>query len=147
MFSVALNRGNFTQESNSTLDPNLGVLAFGGVAPVPVTNTTLTVPIQGFVSSSGTAGYFFYALDVDSYNFPGSERLLSAGYAILDTGTTLTYIPSNIARAFNERFQPPARFVQAEDTYYVDCDAIAPNFNVTIAGVQFAVDQIGRAHV
>lgn len=135
-----MDRANFTEETNSTFTPNLGVIAFGGIAPVPVTKSSVTVPVQGFVTSSGTTGLFFYSVDVDSYVFTGSNRLKTAGQVILDTGTTLNYVPTPIAKAFNAQFKPPAKFVEDEDTFYVDCNAQAPSLSVTIGGVEFAVD-------
>ncbi|KAJ3540372.1 hypothetical protein NM688_g6233 [Phlebia brevispora] len=139
-FSVALNRGSFAEETNSTLDPNLGFLAFGGIAPVEVTKTSVTVPVQGFETTSGTSGFFFYAVDVDSWVFPGSNKRHTAGSVILDTGTTLNYVPTQIAAEFNSKFKPPATFDEDEDTYFVDCDATAPAFSATIGGVEFTVD-------
>ncbi|KAF5368298.1 hypothetical protein D9757_010525 [Collybiopsis confluens] len=44
-FSVALNRGSFEAENNSLYDPNLGVIAFGGIAPVPVTTNIISIII------------------------------------------------------------------------------------------------------
>ena len=43
-FSVTLNRGSFAAQENS-IDPNLGYLAFGGIAPVGTTNTSVTTSI------------------------------------------------------------------------------------------------------
>lgn len=140
VFSVALNRGSFAAQLNSTLDPNLGFLAFGGIAPVPVTHTSVTVPVQSLTTSSGTTSLFFYTVDIDSYIFPGSNRVRTAGSAILDTGTTLNYVPTDVAKAFNAAFRPPARFVEDEDTFYVDCNATAPVFTAKIGGTEFALD-------
>ncbi|KAF7795741.1 hypothetical protein EIP86_006908 [Pleurotus ostreatoroseus] len=139
-FSVALDRGSFVKETNSTFDPHLGFIAFGGIAPVPVTRTSVTVPVQGFTTTSGTSGFFFYAVDVDSWVFPGSNRKHTAGSVILDTGTTLNFVPTQIAQEFNSKFDPPATFDADEDTYFVDCNATAPAFSATIGGVEFAVD-------
>lgn len=80
-------------------------------------------------------------MDVDAYTFTGSTKLSGSGkQAILDTGTTLNYIPTKLAKAFNAKFSPPATFKEDEDTYYVDCDARAPSFKVKIGGVSFSVD-------
>jgi hypothetical protein len=90
VFSVALDRGSLAAQENSTYDSPLGYLAFGGIAPVKVTSTAVTVPVQGYhVSSSPTAKYFFYTVDVDAYVFPGSNKLSTNGTAILDTGRLL----------------------------------------------------------
>jgi hypothetical protein len=51
-FSIALDRPTFEQEKNVPFDPSLGLLAFGGIAPVPVLETEVTVPIQGYAGKS-----------------------------------------------------------------------------------------------
>lgn len=141
-FSVALNRGSFKEMENSTYDPNLGYLAFGGIAPVATTNTAVTVPVQGTTFNGGsTTGYFFYTVDIDSYVFAGASKLTGYGkQAILDTGTTLNYVPTALAKEYNSKFVPPAKFVEDEDTYYVECDAKVPSFEVEIGGTKFSVD-------
>ena len=141
-FSVALNRGSLAARENSTEDPNLGYLAFGGIASVNTVNTCVTTPIQGYsVSTSYRKEYLFYTVDVDAYSFNGSKPLSCAGkQAILDTGTTLNYLPSNVAQAYNSKFVPKATFNTTDHTYYVSCNATVPAFTVEIAGTNFTVD-------
>lgn len=116
------------------------------MAPVAVTRTAATVPVQGYSASTGDPSnsnptYFFYTVDVESYTFPGSSKLVTSNNnTILDTGTTLNYIPTNLAKAFNDAFVPKATFVEDEDTYYVDCNAKAPEFLVKIGSQTFSVD-------
>jgi hypothetical protein len=113
---------------------------------VKTTSTAATVPVQGYlVSSSPTAKYFFYTVDIDAYIFSGSSKLSTNGSAILDTGTTLNYVPTEVARAYNADFKPAATYVEDEDTYYVDCNAKAPAFSVKIGGKSFAID--GRDNI
>ncbi|KAF7971938.1 hypothetical protein HWV62_19387 [Athelia sp. TMB] len=146
-FSVALDRGTFAAQENSTYDPNLGYVAFGGIAPVATTGIATTIPVQttGFAPAGNFTGYFFYTVDIDAYVFPGSTAkglsLTGAGkQAILDTGTTLNYLPTALAKAYNKEFKPPATFVEDEDTYYVNCNATVPAFTVVIGGASFTVD-------
>lgn len=106
---------------------------------VPVTERRVTVPVLPAVAQSGTAAYGFYTVEVDAYNFPGSSELHTRGQAILDTGTTLIYVPTHVAKAYNDAFDPPAKYRRDEDTYYVDCAATAPPFAVTIDGVKFRI--------
>ncbi|KAI0685703.1 aspartic peptidase domain-containing protein [Cytidiella melzeri] len=146
VFSVSLNRGTFAARANSSFDPNLGFLAFGGIAPVSVTSTAVTVPIQGFAVSSGTSELFFYNIDVDSYTFPGSNKVNTTGSAaILDTGTTLNFVPTPVALAYNAAFRPPATFDEDAGLFVVDCDSTAPPFSAVIGGKPFVVD--GRDNV
>jgi hypothetical protein len=108
--------------------------------PVPVTHNSVTVPIQGFaVSSTETDELFFYNIDIDAYVFPGSKSLKTTGTSILDTGTTLLYLPTPIADALAAAFDPPAVFSDDFGAYVVACNATAPPFSVVIGGKSFAV--------
>jgi hypothetical protein len=83
VFSVALDRGTFDQQENDPFDPKLGFLSFGGIAPVPVVNTAVTVPIQGYsvnshIPSNGPGSeFFYYTVDVEAYTFPGSNSVVT----------------------------------------------------------------------
>jgi hypothetical protein len=106
-FSIALNRGSDSAEANSTYDPNLGYLAFGGKVPessVPVTERSITVPIQTVEAQSGTASYGFYSVNVDAYTFPGSSQLYTSVQAVLDSGTTLLTAPTHFAKGESKLF-------------------------------------------
>lgn len=138
-FSVALNRGSFAAQESSTLDEKLGYIAFGGIAPVKTTSNAATVPMQGYIVSDGSKQLAYYTVNVTSYNFSGADKLSQKNnQAILDTGTTLNYLPPNIAREYNAKFSPKATL--QDGYYYVDCDAKVPAFSVTIGGKKFTVD-------
>ncbi|KAF7342195.1 Acid protease [Mycena venus] len=151
-FSVALNRPTPEQEEHDAYDPNLGILAFGGIADVPVLhNTSTTVSVQTFPSNAtGADGkFFFYTIPIDSYNFPGSENVpearnasLGNGTTILDTGTALNLIPGPVAAAYAAAFDPPAELTSAAGLtlYVAQCNASVPPFSVTIGGQAFSVD-------
>ena len=135
-----MDRGSIAEETNSTIDPGLGVIAFGGIAPVPVTSTAVTVPMQAVAVTGGTTELLWYLVDIDAYTFPGSDALNTSGSAILDTGTPLNAVPAPIAQAFNARFDPPATYDADSQMFFVDCGATAPAFSVMLGGVAFAVD-------
>jgi len=146
-FSIALDRGTFDQQENDPFDPNLGFLSFGGIAPVPVVNTAVTVPIQGYSATTGIpengpgSEFFFYTVDVQAYTFPGSNRVVTANNnTILDTGTTLNFVPTDVAASYNAQFHPPAVLDTDADLYVVDCNAQVPEFNVIIGGKTFTID-------
>ncbi|KAF7315938.1 Acid protease [Mycena indigotica] len=146
-FSVALNRGTFDQQENDPFDPNLGFLSFGGLAPVPVTSTSVTVPVEGYSVTTGIPSsapgspFFFYTVAVQGFTFPGSNHVHTANNnTILDTGTTLNFIPTDVMAAFAKAFQPPATLDEDFGLYLVDCNAKVPEFLVTIGGVRFSVD-------
>ncbi|KAJ7049937.1 acid protease [Mycena amicta] len=146
-FSVALDRGSFDQQENDPFDPNLGFLSFGGIAPVPVTATSVTIPVEGYSvvtgipSSAPGSPFFFYTVDVERYTFPGSNRVLTANNnTILDTGTTLNFVPTDVITAYAKAFHPPATLDEDFGLYLVDCNAQVPEFLVTIGGKTFSVD-------
>jgi hypothetical protein len=134
-------------ELNSTFDPHLGYLAFGGIAPVKITDVAATVPIRthSFAPRSSVK-YGFYSVAVDSYLFNGSTPLAAGEkQGILDTGTTLNYLPPAIAKAYNAKFVPPATYDGVYQLYVVDCNATAPPFAVVIGGKKFTID--GRDNI
>jgi hypothetical protein len=150
VFSISLNRPTFDQGNNDPFDPNLGFLAFGGIAPVPTLKTIATVPLQGFSfssngmavpSNSPDAEFFWYMVEIDAYSFPGSDTLTTrSNNTAFDTGSTVNWLPTPIAVAYNAQFIPPATFDPSSGTYSVDCNATAPAFAVVIAGTSFKMD-------
>ncbi|KAJ7777209.1 aspartic peptidase domain-containing protein [Mycena metata] len=144
-FSIALDRGALFV--NTSTDPNLGYLAFGGMPPVALDKTAVTVPIQkysaktGDPSSAAGAEYIYYTIDVESYVFPGSTSVATANNnTIVDSGTTLNYVPDKVAKAYNAKFVPKATLDSDSGLYFVNCNATAPAFSVTLAGKSFPVD-------
>ncbi|KAK6969102.1 acid protease, partial [Favolaschia claudopus] len=144
-FSISLDRASLEQEENDLFDPKLGFFAFGTSVPVPVLNTSVTVPIQGYgdgfiPSNASDARFFWYTIDIDSYIFPGSEALVTkSNKTILDTGAPTNEVPSRVAAAFNALFIPPAT-LNENSRYVVECNATAPTFTVVIGGKEFTVD-------
>ncbi|KAJ6589410.1 aspartic peptidase domain-containing protein [Mycena capillaripes] len=108
VFSISLDRSTFEQGKNDLFDADLGILAFGGIVPVPVLNTSVTVPIQRYSfsndlavpSNSTDAEFIWYTVEVDSFIFPGSRTVVTKSNNIgLDTGSTLLHLPTPIAAA------------------------------------------------
>ncbi|KAJ6526166.1 hypothetical protein DFH09DRAFT_1095391 [Mycena vulgaris] len=61
-------------------------------------------------SSSPDAQFIFYVVTVDAYTFSGSDAVFTQNNKTgLDSGTTLTFVPSPMAVAYNAQFSPPAR--------------------------------------
>ncbi|KAJ7211719.1 acid protease [Mycena pura] len=143
-FSLALNRGTEAGKHTSGIDPHLGFLAFGGIAPVPVAATAATVPVQAFTAGDRAPGtgpgtaFFFYAVDVQRYVFPHSAGVSTASNTtIIDSGTTLNLVPGAVAQAYNTGW---GNVSWHDGLYYVDCDARAPPFAVVLGGATFTVD-------
>jgi hypothetical protein len=144
VFSLALNRGALVV--NATEDPNLGFIAFGGMPPVDLDKTAVTVPVQGYSASTGEpsstdAVFFYYTVDVDAYTFPGSTKVATSNNnTILDSGTTLNLVPTKVAKAYNAQFVPKATLDRDSGLYFVDCNATVPAFSVTLGGKVFPID-------
>ncbi|KAJ7308516.1 acid protease [Mycena albidolilacea] len=143
-FSLALNRGALVV--NATEDLNLGFIAFGGMPPVDLDKTAVTVPVQGYSASTGEpsstdAVFFYYTVDVDAYTFPGSTKVATSNNnTILDSGTTLNLVPTKVAKAYNAQFVPKATLDRDSGLYFVDCNATVPAFSVTLGGKVFPID-------
>ncbi|KAJ7806357.1 aspartic peptidase domain-containing protein [Mycena olivaceomarginata] len=153
IFSVSIDRGTIEGRGNNPVEHNIGFLSFGGMPPVPVVNTSVTVPIQGYtvVNSTGIpsdgpdAMFFFYTVDIQSYTFPGSDTVVTASNnTILDSGTTFNLLPDDVAAVFATGFNPPATLItnplNDRPIYIVDCNATAPEFQVTLGGKRFSID-------
>jgi hypothetical protein len=138
---VALDRGSPAAQFNSTYDKNLGYLAFGGLPPVKVTKKTATVKSQTFtIFSFNGPQYFWWTIPIDKYIFPGSDDIPTNGTAIIDTGSTLNWLPTEIAAAYNQGFQPPAVFDGDQGLYFVDCNATVPPLSVVLGNITFDVE-------
>jgi len=127
-FSLALERGNG------------GYIAFGGLPPVSGVSSSnlVSTPIQ-YLSSFSEDEYTFYAITA-SLNYGSSKS--SSGQYIVDSGTTLLYVPTSIAKAANKAFKPAAKYEQDQGAYFVECTATPPTFSVTIAGKAFTVNPV-----
>ncbi|MCJ1374978.1 hypothetical protein MMC20_006211 [Loxospora ochrophaea] len=141
MFSLAISRGNITG----------GLLAFGGLAPVPASPILASAPFQilqmsGFSGGSpGFSPYQFYTIFIDGYTYAGrTVPPFSEGNGtietIVDSGTTLIYAPTIVADEINSLFDPPAVYSDYYGAYSVDCSAKVPRFGVKINGTVFHIN-------
>ncbi|KAJ7626489.1 aspartic peptidase domain-containing protein, partial [Mycena rosella] len=87
--------------------------------------------------------FIFYTVAVASlpYTFTGSDvAFAGSNNTGLDSGTTLNFVPTPVAGAYNAKFNPPARLNAHSGLYVVDCNATALSFSVIIGGKSFLVD-------
>lgn len=56
---------------------------------------------------------------------------------IVDSGTTLNYLPTTMANAVNKAFVPAAVYSSDEGAYVVSCTATPPVFGIEIGGTIF----------
>lgn len=135
-----------------------GQLALGGIpntrfgdwAQVPILRTRsggygfYTVTVDGFsiappVGAGGTSsgsGMGLYGSGTAN-GVPLGAFVSQGTTAMIDSGTTLLYLPRAIADALAGSFVPPAAYNTDSGLYIVPCDAAAPRFGVVIGGKTF----------
>ena len=133
LFSLALERGN-----------KGGVVAFGGLPPVTFNQSSFgqaKIQIAELIPDfpQAKSHYSFYTIKTDSLQY-GKTVSKQSQYYIVDSGTTLIYLPNKDAAAFNAAFDPPATYIPNQGAYFVDCSAKAPAFSITIGGVAFPIN-------
>ncbi|KAI1493105.1 aspartic peptidase domain-containing protein [Biscogniauxia mediterranea] len=120
-----------------------GLVGIGGMPPVDVTashEASTPILIADLIQKDITAYEpSFYTIVPDGIKY-GSSSMVSQYPFILDSGTTLIYLPPDLAEAVNAQFQPPATYLWYYGAYFTDCDAIPPFFAVTIERSDFIVN-------
>ncbi|KAH6605008.1 aspartic-type endopeptidase [Trichoderma cornu-damae] len=120
-----------------------GVIAWGGLPPMDFqfrgfAKTDLIV--ANLVSQPETAWkYSFYTIVPDGMKWDQTTDTTKYPY-IIDTGTTMLYLPPPLAEAIANSFQPRAVYLYQWGTYFAPCDAIPPHFAIIIAGVEFWIN-------
>ncbi|KAJ7714841.1 acid protease [Mycena olivaceomarginata] len=138
IFSVSIDRGTIEGRGNNPVEHNVGFLSFGGMPPVPVVNTSVTVPIQGYTIVNSTG------IPSDGGITCETIMVTASNNTILDSGTTFNLLPDDVAAVFATGFNPPATLITSplndRPIYIVDCNATAPEFQVTLRGKRFSID-------
>lgn len=93
-----------------------------------------------------TGQFSNYAINVDAVSWSSSSGADTATNStsflyIVDSGTTLSHFPNDIAAAVNALFQPPAT-LGSNGLYSVSCSAIAPLISVTVGGVILPINPV-----
>ncbi|KAJ4414927.1 hypothetical protein N0V82_007639 [Gnomoniopsis sp. IMI 355080] len=118
-----------------------GVLGLGGVpehlAGVDFSTLAMTdIIIANLVDDDSTSSdYSFYTIIPDGWLFGTSTDDRKVPY-IIDTGTTLTYLPQELSDAINNAFEPPAIYDFMFGSYFTSCDAVPPRVAVVIDDTQ-----------
>ncbi|TVY32137.1 putative aspartic-type endopeptidase, partial [Lachnellula occidentalis] len=84
----------------------------------------------------------FYTINIAHLSLNNAPVSGSGGSAIeyiIDSGTTLNYIPTSAAAAINAAFVPPAKYSAAGGAYIVACNATVPAVSVVIEGTAFPI--------
>ncbi|KAI9691085.1 MAG: hypothetical protein M1822_008705 [Bathelium mastoideum] len=156
IFSLALARSNTSG----------GVLTIGGLPDqkdIAYANDFAKVSIEvlGSPEISGDddfdMDYAFYAITIDGFPSPnassrnststGSHKPSQAKWpsitnvqAIVDSGTSLAYLPVPVSAAINGLFGSQGNYDPNSGTWFVDCNATAPSWSLVIGGQTFHID-------
>ena len=138
-FSLALNRQKEAP----------GVLALGGLpeAPIKYNNTWAKSPMQYLTFDNkdplkkpyGDFDYRLYRLSIDGFAIGSAPVNTKKTQVSVDSGTAAMLLPTDIAKAFNAQWSPPAT-LDRNAGWVVPCNAKAPKFGVKIGGVMLWVD-------
>ncbi|KAK3706964.1 hypothetical protein LTR37_012463 [Vermiconidia calcicola] len=133
MFSVAIERG---------AGGGGGQVAFGGLPTIDFERNFTSTPLE-IISFSrrhpiARRKYTYYTITQDALVLEGEAKQTSFP-VIIDTGTTLAYLPPNIVQAINLAFDPPSLMVNG--FWENDCNATAPEFAIDIAGTEFRISE------
>ncbi|KAK3714966.1 hypothetical protein LTR37_007456 [Vermiconidia calcicola] len=132
MFSVAIER---------SAGGGGGQVAFGGLPNVDFERNFTSTPLEVISFSRRPIArrkYTYYTITPDALVLEGEAKQTSFP-VILDTGTTLAYLPPNIVEAINLAFDPPSLLVNG--FWENDCNATAPEFAIDIAGTEFRISE------
>lgn len=156
VFSVAISRGIDSGPS--------GQLALGGLPDVAHEDDWASTPLQILEltpHNTEQSNYSYYTIIPDGFllksnsTSQASFHTWKAGYqehrtvsstvtttfpVIIDTGTTLIYLPVELAEEINAAFDPPAVYIEAEGIYEAACNAVPPYLAVVINGKAFGID-------
>ncbi|CAM1509351.1 Fc.00g030900.m01.CDS01 [Cosmosporella sp. VM-42] len=134
LFSVAIVRNS-----------SEGVLAWGGLPPIPfkkepVGKTDLIV--ANLVNKEQTAWeYSYYTIIPDGFKWGLTTDTTKYPF-IVDTGTSMMFLPPPLAEAIAATFRPQAVYLFQWGQYFAPCDSIPPRFGVVIGGVDFWINPV-----
>lgn len=80
--------------------------------------------------------YTYYTIEIGGFLVSG-KTIGSNLHVVVDSGTTIAYVPANLAREINAAFSPPAKLVSG--FWEVSCGATPPSFAVSIGGTKFKI--------
>ncbi|KAF2165411.1 hypothetical protein M409DRAFT_24261 [Zasmidium cellare ATCC 36951] len=112
-----------------------GYLTFGGLPEISFNRTFATAPLASPIDESRQ-----YQIGVDSLNLVGNVSN-NTFTAIVDTGTTVCFLPEQLATAINRAFDPPGEYDNQTGQFETSCTAAQPKVEATIGGVRFPFTQ------
>lgn len=156
LFTLVIERGNKTS-----------TLALGGLPPAQPGWENLeftSTPIEITMLTPASNPLFahepsYYTIQPDAFTYKNASSASSTGNytssnhnssssvtsvnatfpVIVDSGTTLIYVPTALANTINSAFDPPSIYSPEDGVDIVLCNATAPDFGVTIGGTTFDI--------
>ncbi|KAK1597549.1 eukaryotic aspartyl protease [Colletotrichum navitas] len=124
-----------------------GLVAWGGRTGLPVDGPTAYTSLIIRKTTinphrpTGSWQYSYYTVLVDGIRW-GSTSDTRRFLYLVDTGTTLMYVPPPIAEAIARSFSPSAVYLFQYGGYFAPCHAIAPKIAVVIEGASFFINPV-----
>ncbi|KKF94417.1 putative aspartic-type endopeptidase [Ceratocystis platani] len=128
VFAVALEKG-----------PKGGLVGWGGLpdiswTPMAIASTDILIAsVSSFPDASSQ--YTFYTVVTDGIQYGQVQDSRKYLY-IVDTGTTLLYLPPELAESIAQSFSPPAIYLYQYGAYFAPCDASSPRIAIIINNVK-----------
>jgi aspergillopepsin I len=101
-----------------------GTVTFGAVDSTQYTGSVSYTPVL-----SGTS---FWDVNMTSYSVGTGALKTFSQIAILDTGTTLTYLPNSVCKKYWA--QVTGSVVESDGNYYFPCNATLPDLHLVVQG-------------
>ena len=128
-FSIVLDRNGAGSE-----------LVLGGIPSGSSKDDFTTVPLMIYEYSSRrpieARKYTYYTIEIDGF-VVGGNNIGSNLHVVVDSGTTIAYVPGGLAKEINAAFSPPAKL--RNGYWEVSCDATPPSFSISIGGTDFKI--------
>ncbi|KAL0940586.1 aspartic-type [Colletotrichum truncatum] len=122
-----------------------GVIAWGGRTGLPVTGPTaytdLIITAINQQRPESSWQYSYYTILVDGIRWGSTMDEKKHPY-IVDTGTTMMYVPPPVAESIARSFSPSGIYMFQYGSYFAPCNAIAPRVAVIIEGASFWINPV-----
>ncbi|KAK7920882.1 aspartic-type endopeptidase [Apiospora marii] len=83
----------------------------------------------------------YYTAVFDGFKI-GKTEIIESYPLVLDTATTLAYLPPDVADTVNSQFQPPATYIWYYGSHFVPCHATPPRFAVKLENSPFYINPV-----